>query len=103
MSSDIPAEILTAAAVLLKPFRQDIDESQIRDFIVGSETGKGSPEAEEKLISVKSAARRLSCSKATVWRLIKKGEIKSVSIGGMRRIAESEITRYIGEKNNGNE
>lgn len=48
-----------------------------------------------RLLKVDEVAKRWSCSKPTVWRRIKTGQLKTVRIGGMTRIPESELLAVV--------
>ena len=48
-----------------------------------------------RLLSVSDVMHALSCSRSTVNRLMDSGTLKSIRIGGMRRIREDEIARLI--------
>lgn len=50
---------------------------------------------DERLNFVDAAAKRLGCSRSTIYRLIKSGELSSVTIGRSRRIAESDLRDFI--------
>jgi excisionase family DNA binding protein len=45
------------------------------------------------LLPIPEAAKQLSVSKATLYRRINSGEIRSVKLGALRRVPLSEITR----------
>ncbi|WP_263250601.1 helix-turn-helix domain-containing protein [Saccharopolyspora rosea] len=47
------------------------------------------------LLTVEAAARRLSVSRATMFRLLKSGDIASVRIGQARRIPADALTAYV--------
>lgn len=47
------------------------------------------------LLRVPEAARRMSLSARTVWRLIYSGELESVKIGRARRVAPDDVAAYI--------
>ncbi len=47
------------------------------------------------LHTVPQAAALLAVSENTVWNLIRKGELRGVKIGTARRIAHSELERYV--------
>lgn len=47
------------------------------------------------LLTVESAAHRLSISRTTMFRLLKVGEIASIRIGYARRIPAEEIDAYV--------
>lgn len=51
--------------------------------------------ADEELIEVAEAARRLSVGKSTVYRLIRKGELPSYRIGRLRRIRADDVRDMI--------
>lgn len=51
------------------------------------------PEALD-LLTVQEVADRLRCSAKTVWRLVHDGEIESVKVGTLRRIAPEAIIAY---------
>lgn len=54
-----------------------------------------SPKLPERvLLSPEEAANRLGIGRTTMYRLIRTGEIVSVQIGRLRRIAASEIDEY---------
>lgn len=46
------------------------------------------------LLSVEQAADRLSIGRTTVYRLIKTGELQSVRVGRLRRIAADALDDY---------
>ena len=48
-------------------------------------------------VSPEETAWLLGMSRAYIWRLIKSGEIQSVSFGRMRRIPRSEIHRLLAD------
>jgi excisionase family DNA binding protein len=50
----------------------------------------------DKLNTIKEAAERLSLAEITIRKWISNDKIKSVKLGGSRRIPESEIQRLIG-------
>ncbi len=50
---------------------------------------------------VKEFAKALDVSERTVWSLIKRGEISSLKVGRCRRIPASELTRLMGENEEG--
>lgn len=54
------------------------------------------PEPVEPLAyAVNEAAAALSVSRAHIYNLIKRGEIRSVQIGGVRRIPRAELLRLL--------
>lgn len=59
--------------------------------IVGSQDG-------EQYISRKTASQMLDVDESTIWRLVKKGKIKSYQIGGNTRYKRSDIENIIEEQ-----
>jgi excisionase family DNA binding protein len=49
----------------------------------------------ERLLKVPSVAERLNLSRSATYALLASGAIRSVSIGRARRVAESEVDRFI--------
>ena len=49
----------------------------------------------ESLVTIPQAAQLLAVSDKTVWRLVRAGQIDSITIGTSRRIRRSAIDRYI--------
>ncbi|KAA5836013.1 helix-turn-helix domain-containing protein [Saccharopolyspora hirsuta] len=47
------------------------------------------------LLTVEAAARRLSVSRTTMFRLLKSGAVDSVRIGHARRVPAEAITAYV--------
>lgn len=47
------------------------------------------------MLTVEEAAKRMSCSPATAWRLVRFRTVPSVKVGGMRRVRESDLNEYI--------
>ncbi len=58
---------------------------------------KSSEVSREKLISPQAFADRLSISRWTVYAWIQTGQIKSVKLGRLVRIPESEVDRIVQE------
>ena len=52
-------------------------------------------EHEPLTITGPSAARRLGVSKATIWRMIKDGDLKTIEIRGKNRILKSSLTAFV--------
>jgi excisionase family DNA binding protein len=50
---------------------------------------------EAKAVRVRYAAKELSCSDRSVWRLLASGELKSVRIGRSVRITRESIDGFI--------
>jgi excisionase family DNA binding protein len=51
--------------------------------------------AEDRLLTIGEVAARISLSPRAVWQRIESGELRSVKIGRARRIAASELRRWI--------
>jgi excisionase family DNA binding protein len=62
---------------------------------------EGAKMVESSLISVQELAHRLSVSAITVYRKVWSGEIQSVKVGRLRRIPESEISKFVEAENAG--
>jgi len=56
-------------------------------------------DCEERLICVKEAARELSVSVRTVWRMLADGQLRRVTIRGCTRLLISDVRALSGEKN----
>ncbi len=48
-----------------------------------------------ELLTVKEAAEILRVSETTIWRMFKDGRLKSISLGGLRRISREELNRML--------
>jgi excisionase family DNA binding protein len=48
--------------------------------------------------TVEHAARLLECSRAHLYNLIARGELRSIKLGAARRITRAEIDRYVTER-----
>lgn len=88
-------EIITAVAVTTD--KQVL--SRIAD-IINHREGKPDKktEKETRLITQLDAAHRLGISKTTVWRLIKEGALKVVSVRGKQRVQLDSLLAYVGVK-----
>ncbi|GAB3433551.1 helix-turn-helix domain-containing protein [Actinophytocola sediminis] len=51
-------------------------------------------ETESVMLTVEEAAERLRIGRTTAWSLVKSGELRSVSIGRLRRVPASEVQAY---------
>jgi excisionase family DNA binding protein len=49
----------------------------------------------DKLISVKDAAFRLSCSEASIWKWIQQKRLQKVKVGRLTRIREQDLEACI--------
>ncbi|HAW09640.1 MAG TPA: hypothetical protein DCX12_00935 [Chloroflexi bacterium] len=55
------------------------------------------PDAQRLTLSVGEAAGRLGVSKATLWSLVHRGEIRSILLGRRRLIPVGALDQWIGE------
>lgn len=53
--------------------------------------------AQDGLISVKDACKFLAVSRATAWKLMDRGELPFVRVGGSRRIPRRALTAYVSD------
>lgn len=54
---------------------------------------------EQVLLTIEEAARVMSLSRRAVYRMLARGELRSIVAGkGARRIPASEIKRYVSER-----
>ena len=49
----------------------------------------------ETFLTIDDIRDRLKCSRTTAWRLINERGLKALRSGGIVRVAESELTRWI--------
>lgn len=49
----------------------------------------------DRLLSPEEAAQRLSCRRTFVFELIKRGDLRSVKLGKLRRVPESAVVDFI--------
>lgn len=49
------------------------------------------------LLTVDETAVRLACSRRSVYRLMAEGRLRSLKVGGLRRIRENEVERFMRE------
>lgn len=55
---------------------------------------------EQLVLDGKEACKALKISRSTLCRLIKKGKIRAIKIGGKNKIPKSEIVRIVSGKEN---
>jgi excisionase family DNA binding protein len=55
------------------------------------------PPIEADLLDLAEVAQRLNVSRTTIWRLAKRGDIRTVHIGGRTLVPRTELQRLIGE------
>ncbi len=51
--------------------------------------------ADELLLTVGECARRLGFGKSLVYRFIRRGELRSLRIGGARRVLVAELDEFV--------
>jgi excisionase family DNA binding protein len=51
--------------------------------------------ADELLLTVDEASRRISMCRSVVYRFIRRGELPSMKIGGSRRVLARELKEFI--------
>lgn len=49
----------------------------------------------DKLVSVKEAAKRLSCSEDTIWKWLKTGSLRRLKVGRLTRINEQDLDAVV--------
>lgn len=54
--------------------------------------------SENQVYTIDEAAARLRVSRATLYKMIKRGELRTLRIGGRQKISEREIERLIDRK-----
>ncbi len=72
-----------------------------RPFRMGMTTEVPKVPFEPDLLDQAEVARRLNVSRTTVWRLIKRGDIRVVHIGSRALIPRTELHRLINEGSRG--
>ena len=50
------------------------------------------------LLKPEETMAELRCSRATLWKLIKSGELESIKMGNARRITRASLERYVALK-----
>ena len=94
------AELTAAAVTLLQTDFPGLNAEElacaIRDHRRAARTQEPAERRPDRAITVAEVARRLSCSKRTVWRMIEAGELRSAKISARAtRVRESELERYL--------
>jgi excisionase family DNA binding protein len=52
----------------------------------------------ERLYRISSVADWMRCSRASVYRILKSGSLKSIKVGGARMITHSQLVDYLEER-----
>lgn len=52
----------------------------------------------ENVYRISEIANWMKCSRASVYRILKGGSLKSIKVGGARLITQSQITEYLEER-----
>lgn len=60
------------------------------------ETLNAKGDTETRLLTQSDAAKRLGISTTTIWRLIKEGSLKVVSVRGKQRVRLDSLLAYVG-------
>lgn len=66
-------------------------------LMMGMTTGLPRQPIESDLLDQAEVAQRLNVSRTTIWRLIKRGDIRAVRIGSRTLIPRTELQRLIAE------
>ena len=56
---------------------------------------------QDKLMTLDEVAEQLFCSRRHVENLVASGQLRSVKLGGLRRVRESALEAYISEREDG--
>ena len=94
------------ALITLKPQAKELFDllptlkgATLNKMIALARGGKAIPSADDEqeplTITGPNAARRLGVSKATIWRMIKDGDLKTIEIRGKSRILKSSLTAFV--------
>lgn len=78
-------KLCTASAEVLERVDRVLD---------GREAAHGADDINLKTITLKEAAERLGVSRPTVYRLVRKGEIKTALIAGLERVRLASLVEY---------
>lgn len=69
---------------------------QRQTLVMGMTTEIPRPPVEPDLLSMVEVSQRLNVSRTTVWRLAKRGDIRTVRIGSRTLVPRTELLRLIG-------
>lgn len=61
----------------------------------GQEIDTGKPSSHPELMTYSAAAKQFSVSHRTISRMVKKGELKAVSVRGAKRILADSVNKFI--------
>jgi excisionase family DNA binding protein len=96
--SQLPEDTVAMVQLTLRPYRHgkgDIPPEAIQAMLRGE---TASPQC-DRLATVDECAERLACSRVTVFRMIRRKQIRAVLLGPRsRRIPYSEIERIVAGK-----
>lgn len=67
-------------------------------LMMGMTTGLPRPPIEPDLLNLVEVAQRLNVSRTTIWRLVKRGDIRAVRIGSRTLIPRTELQRIVGDQ-----
>jgi excisionase family DNA binding protein len=57
---------------------------------------RGAPQQTDKLLlTISEVCRLLSCSRATVYRMLQRGDLVSVGLGRSRRVRRSDLEAFV--------
>jgi excisionase family DNA binding protein len=95
----VPTTVLRAIAILLSPYVHDVTEWKIvralKEFDdAPPERPKGKP-LPGQLLKVTEVAERFHVSRYTVDRMLRRGELRCVRVGGQNRVPESEVISMV--------
>lgn len=93
----IPAHVLTATATLLQPYLPDVTPDRLKAALCAHDADAvtGAPRA----LKIREVCERLSCSRATVWRMVSDGRLRRLSLAGGKsaRIPEADVLAILEE------
>jgi|GEM_PF-3305709 len=95
-----PTTVLRGIAILLSPYVHDITEWKIVKALVEfedppREKPKSSP-VPGQMLTLVEVGDRLRLSRATILRMLRRGEMRSVKLGRSIRVPESELVSLAG-------
>ena len=87
----IPANIILAVRELTRPYVSDLDEEAILQRLSAPVEANPRPAPKEALLTVPEAAAFLGACRATVYNLLRDGQLPRVKIRNMTRIRQSDL------------